>query len=77
VLEVITPCPTIFGRYNRLGSAVSMLKQQRDSLISMHEAQGMSPEELQGKARLGVFVDLEKPEYCAAYEELIERAQKA
>ncbi len=77
VLEVITPCPTIFGRYNRLGSAVSMLKQQRDSLISMHEAQGMSPEELQGKARLGVFVDLEKPEYCAAYEELMERAQKA
>jgi 2-oxoglutarate ferredoxin oxidoreductase subunit beta len=77
VLEVITPCPTIFGRYNRLGSAVSMLKQQRDSLISMHEAQGMSPEELQGKVRLGVLVDLDKPEYCAAYENLIERAQKA
>jgi 2-oxoglutarate ferredoxin oxidoreductase subunit beta len=54
-----------------------MLKQQRDSLISMHEAQGMSPEELQGKVRLGVLVDLDKPEYCAAYENLIERAQKA
>jgi len=77
VIEVITPCPTIYGRYNRLGSAVSMLKQQRDSLISMHEAQGMSPEELQGKVRLGVLVDLDKPEYCAAYENLMERAQKA
>lgn len=77
VLEVITPCPTIFGRYNRLGSAASMLKQQRDSLISMHEAQDMSPEELQGKVRLGVLVDLDKPEYCAAYEKLMEQAQKA
>jgi 2-oxoglutarate ferredoxin oxidoreductase subunit beta len=77
VIEVITPCPTIYGRYNRLGSAVSMLKQQRDSLISMHEAQDMSPEELQGKVQLGVLVDLDKPEYCAAYEKLMERAQKA
>ncbi len=76
VLEVITPCPTIYGRYNRLGNAVNMLKQQRDNLVSMHDAQTMSPEELRGKIRLGVFADLDKPEYCAAYEELLERVRK-
>jgi 2-oxoglutarate/2-oxoacid ferredoxin oxidoreductase subunit beta len=77
VLEVITPCPTIYGRNNRLGSVVNMLKQQRDSLVSMHDVQGMSPEELKGKTVLGVLTDLDKPEYCEEYEKLMERAQKA
>ena len=77
VLEVITPCPTIYGRNNRLGSGVSMLKQQRDSLVSMHDVQSMSPEELKGKTVLGVLADFEKPEYCEEYAKLMERAQKA
>ena len=77
VLEVITPCPTIYGRNNRLGSVVNMLKQQRDSLVSMHDVQGMSPEELKGKTVLGVLTDLDKPEYCEEYEKLMDRAQKA
>jgi 2-oxoglutarate ferredoxin oxidoreductase subunit beta len=77
VLEVITPCPTIYGRNNRLGSVVNMLKQQRDSLVSMHDVQGMSPEELKGKTVLGVLTDLDKPEYCEEYAKLMERAQKA
>jgi len=77
VLEVITPCPTIYGRNNRLGSGVSMLKQQRDSLVSMHDAHGMNAEELRGKTVLGVLVDIDKPEYCETYEKLMERAQKA
>ena len=77
VLEVITPCPTIYGRNNRLGSVVNMLKQQRDSLVSMHDVQGMSPEELKGKTVLGVLADFDKPEYCEEYAKLMERAQKA
>ncbi len=77
VLEVVTPCPTIFGRYNRLGSAVNMLKQQRDSLVSMHDAGNMSAEELQGKVSLGILADYDKPEFCEEYEKLIERAHKA
>jgi 2-oxoglutarate ferredoxin oxidoreductase subunit beta len=77
VLEVITPCPTIYGRNNRLGSVVNMLKQQRDNLVSMHDVQSMGPEELKGKTVLGVLADFDKPEYCKEYEKLMERAQKA
>ena len=54
-----------------------MLKQQRDSLVSMHEAQSMGAEELKGKTVLGVLADIDKPEYCDEYEKLMERAQKA
>jgi 2-oxoglutarate ferredoxin oxidoreductase subunit beta len=76
VLDVITPCPTIFGRYNRQGSGVSMLKHQRDSLVSMHDAEHLNAEELKGKMRLGICADHVKTEFCEEYESLIERAQK-
>ena len=76
VLEIMTPCPTIFGRYNRLGSAVNMLQEQRDNTIDIEEARGMSPEELEGKIVTGVFVDVEKKEFCSEYDKLTQRAQK-
>ncbi len=76
VLDAITPCPTIFGRYNRQGNSVNMLRLQRDNLVSMHEAQQMSPEALTGKVRLGIFADDDKPEFCEEYAKLMERAQR-
>jgi 2-oxoglutarate ferredoxin oxidoreductase subunit beta len=76
VLEIMTPCPTIFGRYNRLGSAVNMLQEQRDNTIDIEEARGMSPEELEGKIVTGVFVDVEKKEFCSEYDKLTQKAQK-
>ena len=76
VLEIITPCPTIYGRYNRLGDAVKMLEAQRDNTVQLEEARNMSQEELEGKILTGVFVDVEIPEYCEEYEKLIQREQK-
>jgi len=76
LLEIITPCPTIYGRYNRLGDAVKMLEAQRDNTVPLEEARNMSQEELEGKILTGVFVDVEKPEYCEEYEKLIQREQK-
>jgi 2-oxoglutarate ferredoxin oxidoreductase subunit beta len=76
LLEIITPCPTIYGRYNRLGDAVKMLEAQRDNTVPLEEARNMSQEELEGKILTGVFVDVEKPEYCEEYEKLIQREKK-
>jgi 2-oxoglutarate ferredoxin oxidoreductase subunit beta len=76
LLEIITPCPTIYGRYNRLGDAVAMLKMQCENSIPVEEAKKMSPEELAEKIITGIFVNEQRPEYCEEYEKLIERAQK-
>lgn len=76
LLEIITPCPTIYGRYNRLGDAVKMLEAQRDNTVPLEEVKNMSQEELEGKILTGVFVDVEKPEYCEEYEKLIQREKK-
>lgn len=74
VVEVITQCPTIFGRYNRMGNAVDMLKWQEEHTISIEEARESS-EKSKGKLLRGVFVDRERPEYLEQYEKLVERVQ--
>ena len=76
VLEIITPCPTIYGRYNRLGDAVAMLKAQCENSISVEESHKMKPEELEDKIITGVFVNKDIPEFCEEYDLLIARAQK-
>jgi len=76
VVDVITQCPPIYGRYNRLGSATDMLKWQEEHAIEVEEAGGLSEEELKGKFLTGVFVDEEKPEYCEEYERLVSRVQE-
>jgi 2-oxoglutarate ferredoxin oxidoreductase subunit beta len=76
VLEIITPCPTIYGRYNRLGDAVAMLRTQCENSISVEESRKMKPEELEDKIITGVFVNKDIPEFCEEYDLLIERAQK-
>jgi len=76
VLEIITPCPTIYGRYNRLGDAVAMLRTQCENAISVEESREMKPEELEDKIITGVFVNKDIPEFCEEYDLLVERAQK-
>ncbi len=76
VLEIITPCPTIYGRYNRLGDAVAMLKAQCENAITVEEARKLKPEELDDKIVTGIFVNKDIPEFCEEYDRLIERAQK-
>lgn len=75
-IEAISPCPIYFGRRNRMGSGVDMLKWQRDNSIPIQRAETMDPGELKGKIVIGEMVDREAPEYTAAYEEIIERVQK-
>jgi 2-oxoglutarate ferredoxin oxidoreductase subunit beta len=75
VVEVMSQCPTQYGRLNRIGSPVEMLKWFREKAISMEKAKGLSPEELQGKFIIGEFVNKSRPEYSEEYAKLVERAR--
>ncbi|MDH7499487.1 MAG: 2-oxoacid:ferredoxin oxidoreductase subunit beta [candidate division NC10 bacterium] len=75
LIEVLVQCPTIYGRRNRLGDALAMLKWQRDVAVSRKAAEKLSPEELAGKVITGLLFSRERPEYCQEYEKLIARAQ--
>ncbi len=75
VVDVITQCPPIYGRYNRQGSATNMMKWQEEHALPLEEAEGLSEEEVKDKFLTGVFVDEERPEYCEEYERLVSRVQ--
>jgi 2-oxoglutarate ferredoxin oxidoreductase subunit beta len=77
VVEAVAYCPTTFGRMNKLGTTVDMMRQLKDNSISMVAAEKLSAEELENKIVRGVMSDIEKPEYTQLYEQLIQRAQQA
>ena len=76
VLDVITQCPPIYGRYNRLGSPTNMLKWQEENALPLEESEGLSEEEIKDKFLTGVFVDVDRPEYCEEYDHLVNRVQE-
>ncbi len=73
VVEVLTQCPTYFGRKNRMGGAVEMVKWLKDNTTPIgSKAKQENPELIER----GVFVQKELPEYCNEYNKVIERATK-
>jgi len=69
VVEIMSQCPTYFGRKNKEGSAVEMMKlfKERTTRIGSNQAG-------EDKILRGVFVDIERPEYCNQYGKIIESA---
>jgi 2-oxoglutarate ferredoxin oxidoreductase subunit beta len=55
-IEVLSPCPTQFGRRNRLDKPRDMILDLRSRCITKEEAAGLSPEELAGKIITGEFL---------------------
>lgn len=76
VVEAITQCPISYGRQNKLGDAAGMMAWQRDHAVTIEAANRLTPEQLEGKFRIGVLHQAEAPEYTKEYDKIIARAQK-
>ena len=74
-IDVITGCPTYFGRKNKIGGPVEMLQWQRDNAITIKDAKTSPPDKSIGKFVIGEFVNMSSQEYCEAYQKVIEKAQ--
>ena len=75
-VEVISPCPELYGRYNKLGAAVDMMKQFK--LLSQVQ-RGYDPAKADitpNQIITGEFVDIEKPSYGRLLREMTEKVQK-
>jgi len=75
LVEAVSYCHTTLGRINKLGTAVEMMRQLKDNSITRAAADKLAPEQLGGKIVRGVLCDLDKPEYTALYDQVIERAR--
>jgi 2-oxoglutarate/2-oxoacid ferredoxin oxidoreductase subunit beta len=71
VVEVMSQCPTYFGRKNKQGGAVEMMKRMKSGTTPIgSKAKAENPELIER----GIFVQVDKPEYCSEYNRIIERA---
>ena len=78
VVEVYTPCPTAYGRRNKLGTGADMLLKLKEDSVSVEAAATMQAEELEKKIVTGVLVDVDRPEFSEEYYKLSQRLmQKA
>jgi 2-oxoglutarate/2-oxoacid ferredoxin oxidoreductase subunit beta len=75
LVEAVSYCHTTFGRINKLGTAVDMMRYLKQQTITLSSAEKLPPEEKTGKIVRGVLCNLDKPEYLELYEEVIYRAQ--
>jgi 2-oxoglutarate ferredoxin oxidoreductase subunit beta len=66
-IEVITPCPTLYARRNRLGDGLDLMKYYYDSSEIKHGHDTRDTEiDFQGKIVCGKFVEKQKPTFLEA-----------
>lgn len=73
VVEILSQCPTHYGRKNREGDAVQMLELQKKTTAKI------GSKALENDPALiprGIFVDIDAPEYCEEYDKIVQRAMK-
>ena len=76
LVDVYSVCPTYYGRKNKKGDAVEMLKWQRDNLIPTARYYSMSEEDRAGKKQIGILAFNDYPEYTDEYAKIIAACRK-
>lgn len=71
VVEVLTQCPTYYGRKNREGNAVDMMESYKKNTTPIGSK---AKEENPNLVERGIFIQKEMPEYCSEYDKIIEKA---
>jgi 2-oxoglutarate ferredoxin oxidoreductase subunit beta len=73
VVEVLTQCPTYFGRKNKIGGAADMITWFKDNTTPIGSK---AKQENAALIERGIFVQITAPEYCEEYQKVVERATK-
>jgi len=73
VVEIMSQCPTYYGRKNKSQSAIDLMEYYKKNTTSIgSKAKTENPDLIER----GIFVKEDKPEYCMEYDNIIERAMK-
>jgi len=76
VVEVRSPCYTNFGRQNRFGSHIEMMKELKRSAVPIGRWKQMAGAEREGRFSTGVLVDRELPGYLESYRKVCDTAAR-
>lgn len=75
LVEIVSPCPTYFGRKNDMPEPLDLFNWIKNSAVSMKKATDLSARELEDKIVVGEFVEKERPEMTDVYLDLIKRVR--
>lgn len=75
-VEIVSDCPTLFGRLNKQGTPIDMIKILKEMAVPIAQAEKMPSEKLQDRITTGVLGDIERPEYCEEYGKIKKMAQE-
>ncbi|GFK92459.1 2-oxoglutarate oxidoreductase subunit KorB [Fundidesulfovibrio magnetotacticus] len=73
VVEIFSQCPTYFGRKNKEGGAVEMMRRYKEITVPVGSPDLQDNPEL---IERGVFVDRQMPEYCEEYDKIVRQAME-
>jgi len=71
VVEAISPCPTLYGRFNRKKYGTDMIEYYHQKSVIRHDAQPWEVDiDLGGEIVCGEFVDIERPTFQDRLQEM-------
>lgn len=76
-IEVVSPCPTLYDRYNRHGTGLEVMKKYREISVIRNFSDPMQAEiDYRTRIVCGEFVDTDKPEFSDLLEAHAKTLQK-
>ncbi len=76
LVEIMSPCPTAYGKLNKKGMAKDLILNQKSQAVNIERSKTMSPEDLRGRIITGILADKELPEYISTYDKIMSQAQR-
>jgi 2-oxoglutarate ferredoxin oxidoreductase subunit beta len=73
VVEILSQCPTHFGRRNRQGGAADMMEWYKENTVPVGSKK---KQENPALIERGIFVQKEEPEYCSEYAKIVDKAMR-
>lgn len=75
-IEVVSPCPELYGRYNKLGSPIDVMKRYKSISQVQHGSDPAKSEITPDRIITGEFVNVEKPSYGRLLREMTTKVQE-
>ncbi len=75
-IEIISECPEIFGRYNKMETALKMMKWFKEASVVEHFSDPAKAVITPNRIVVGEFIDIEKPSYNRLLKEMKTKAQQ-
>ncbi len=73
VVEVLSQCPTHFGRKNKQGAAADMMERYKEITVPIGSKKKKENPDL---IERGIFMQKDAPEYCREYDNIMQQAMK-